>query len=52
MPFYVEYDSVDVWSNRQIFSINKQTNDIDLYAGVPGDIFSAQSRNWGWNEQG
>ena len=47
MPFYVEYDSVDVWSNRQIFSINKQTNDIDLYAGVPGDIFSAQSRNWG-----
>ena len=47
MPFYVEYDSVDVWVNRDIFAINNKTNKIELYAGVPGDIFSKLSRNWG-----
>ena len=58
MPFYVEYDSVDVWSNRQIFSINKQTNDIDLYVKKYGKIFENEKnmydylnalRYWEWH---
>ena len=47
MPFYVEYDSVDVWSNKDIFAIDKNNNQITHYAGVPGDAFSKHSRNWG-----
>lgn len=55
MPFYVEYDSVDVWSNRNLFAIDINTNKIIKCAGVPGDIFSKHSRNWGmpcydWDE--
>lgn len=55
MPFYVEYDSADVWAHKQQFYIDKKTNEILWSAGVPGDIFSKLSRNWGmpcyrWDE--
>lgn len=47
IPFYMEYDSVDVWSRRTLFQINPQTQEIELYAGVPADAFANHSRNWG-----
>ena len=47
MPFYLEYDSADVWSKRQQFAIDEKTHEILLSTGVPGDIFSKFSRNWG-----
>lgn len=47
MPFYLGYDSVDVWSKRELFAINKKTNKINLFGGVPGDAFSKYVRNWG-----
>lgn len=47
IPFYQEYDSVDVWNNRNLFAINKETNQIEWFGGVPGDIFSKNTRNWG-----
>lgn len=46
MPFYLEYDSVDVWSRRELFAV-KKNNEISWYGGVPGDVFSKYSRNWG-----
>jgi len=47
MPFYVAADSADVWSRKELFAINMQTNQVELWAGVPSDIFSDHDRNWG-----
>lgn len=47
MPFYLEYDSVDVWSKRKLFAINSENNEISWFGGVPGDAFSKNVRNWG-----
>lgn len=46
MPFYISYDSVDVWANRQLFNLNEQ-GDITGMAGVPPDYFSADGQLWG-----
>jgi 4-alpha-glucanotransferase len=46
LPFYVSYDSADVWSNRDIFSINK-AGQMELVAGVPPDYFNADGQLWG-----
>ncbi|MDQ6815016.1 MAG: 4-alpha-glucanotransferase [Bacteroidota bacterium] len=46
LPFYVSYDSVDVWSNRELFSLDKQGNMIGV-AGVPPDAFSENGQLWG-----
>ena len=45
MPFYVGSDSVDVWSNRDIFNI---ANDGTILknAGVPPDYFSETGQLW------
>ncbi len=53
MPFYVSYDSVDVWSHRDFFSLDKKGNMIGV-AGVPPDAFSDDGQLWGmpvflWN---
>lgn len=46
LPFYVSYDSVDVWVNREFFSVDKKGK--MLYsAGVPPDYFSEQGQLWG-----
>ena len=55
MPFYVEYDSADVWSGQNLFEIDEKTKEIVVSAGVPGDVFSSDVRCWGmpcynWNE--
>ena len=46
LPFYVSRDSVDVWSNKSLFSIS---NDGDLFfqSGVPPDYFSSTGQLWG-----
>ena len=46
LPFYVGYDSADVWSNRELFSLDKEGNLIGV-AGVPPDYFNADGQLWG-----
>ncbi len=53
LPFYVSYDSVDVWAHRELFSLDKEGNMIGA-AGVPPDAFSNDGQLWGmpvflWN---
>jgi 4-alpha-glucanotransferase len=46
IAIFVDYDSADVWANRDLFLIN---NDLDPYvvAGVPPDAFSSTGQRWG-----
>ncbi|WP_018614233.1 4-alpha-glucanotransferase [Segetibacter koreensis] len=46
LPFYISYDSVDVWSNRHLFSLDEEGNMIGM-AGVPPDAFSDDGQLWG-----
>lgn len=46
MSFYISYDSVDVWSNPQLFKLDKK-GDITGIAGVPPDYFSKTGQLWG-----
>lgn len=46
LPFYISYDSVDVWSHRNLFSLDKEGKMIGV-AGVPPDAFSDDGQLWG-----
>jgi malto-oligosyltrehalose synthase/4-alpha-glucanotransferase len=46
LPFYVSYDSADVWANREIFSLDDNGH-ISYVAGVPPDYFSKDGQLWG-----
>jgi len=46
LPFYMSYDSVDVWANPQYFSLN-QKYEPETVAGVPPDYFNADGQLWG-----
>ncbi|MBD3219376.1 MAG: 4-alpha-glucanotransferase [candidate division Zixibacteria bacterium] len=46
IPIYVNYDSVDVWSNPQIFKLNDDKTPT-FVAGVPPDYFSETGQLWG-----
>lgn len=46
LPFYISYDSVDVWSHRDIFSLDMEGEMIGV-AGVPPDAFSEDGQLWG-----
>ncbi|MGY3215060.1 malto-oligosyltrehalose synthase [Mucilaginibacter sp. HD30] len=46
MPFYISYDSVDVWSHPEFFKLDEQGK-IEGIAGVPPDYFSAEGQLWG-----
>lgn len=55
MPIYVSLDSADVWSNTDLFRINKETLKPEKVAGVPPDYFSSDGQLWGnpiydWDE--
>ena len=46
LPFYVSYDSVDVWANKNLFSLDAEGNMVGV-AGVPPDYFNDQGQLWG-----
>lgn len=46
LPFYVGYDSVDVWANPEIFDLDKN-GEMQFVAGVPPDYFNAEGQLWG-----
>ncbi len=54
LPFYVSYDSADVWSHPHLFALDKEGNRTGV-AGVPPDAFSDDGQLWGmpvfnWDE--
>lgn len=46
IPFYVQYDSADVWSNPTLFKLGRDMTPVQV-AGVPPDVFSAEGQLWG-----
>ncbi len=46
MPFYVSYDSADVWAAQEYFSIDEEGQRTGV-AGVPPDAFSDDGQLWG-----
>ncbi len=46
IPFYVQYDSADVWSRPDNFRLGRDMTPV-LVAGVPPDVFSADGQLWG-----
>ncbi|CAD7783720.1 MAG: 4-alpha-glucanotransferase [Candidatus Methanoperedenaceae archaeon GB37] len=46
MPIYVDYDSVDVWANPEIFKLDSEKKPY-VVAGVPPDYFSETGQRWG-----
>ena len=46
LPFYMHYDSADVWANRDFFSLDKNGS-LKTVAGVPPDYFSDNGQLWG-----
>ncbi len=46
LPFYVSYDSADVWANPGIFKLDAKGNRTGV-AGVPPDAFSEDGQLWG-----
>lgn len=47
IPFYVGYDSCDVWANQNTFLLDPETLKPTFIAGVPPDYFSATGQRWG-----
>ncbi len=46
IPIYVNYDSCDVWSNPEVFSLDAEKQPV-FVAGVPPDYFSETGQLWG-----
>jgi len=46
IPIFVAPDSVDVWSNKELFQLNAKGEPLSV-AGVPPDYFSATGQLWG-----
>jgi 4-alpha-glucanotransferase len=47
IPIYVALDSADVWSNQELFKIDRKTLQPIKVAGVPPDYFSETGQRWG-----
>ena len=46
LPFYVSYDSSDVWAHPQLFLLDEDLEPIGI-AGTPPDYFSEDGQCWG-----
>jgi 4-alpha-glucanotransferase len=46
LPFYVEYNSADVWSNPELFDLDRK-GEMRSVGGVPPDYFSRDGQRWG-----
>ncbi len=46
IPFYVSFDSADVWENPEVFRLGRDMTPVQV-AGVPPDIFSKEGQLWG-----
>ena len=46
LPFYVSFDSADVWSNPDNFKLDKEKKPVSV-SGVPPDYFSKTGQLWG-----
>lgn len=46
IPFYVAYDSADVWAHPELFKLDENLKP-EKVAGVPPDYFSATGQLWG-----
>jgi malto-oligosyltrehalose synthase/4-alpha-glucanotransferase len=46
LPFYLDYDSVEVWANRENFLLDKNGNRTQV-AAVPPDYFNEKGQLWG-----
>lgn len=46
LPFYISYDSADVWANPDIFELDSTLNMINV-CGVPPDYFNEDGQRWG-----
>ncbi|MBE7041685.1 MAG: 4-alpha-glucanotransferase [Ruminococcaceae bacterium] len=54
LPFYVAYDSADVWANPELFLLDESGRPTHV-AGVPPDYFTPDGQLWGnplydWNK--
>ncbi len=47
LPIYVALDSVDVWSNQEIFQLDMHSGLPTHVAGVPPDYFCKEGQLWG-----
>src|ERR1700680_2531509 len=46
VAIFVNYDSADVWTNRELFRLEEDLNP-EVVAGVPPDFFSKTGQRWG-----
>ncbi len=46
IPFYVNYNSADVWAHRELFCLD-ETGKMKGVAGVPPDYFNNEGQLWG-----
>ena len=47
LPFYVGFDSCDVWGNQSTFLLDPESKQPTFVAGVPPDYFSTTGQRWG-----
>jgi 4-alpha-glucanotransferase len=46
LAIFLNYDSADVWTHRDIFELNRDLSPVHV-SGVPPDYFSATGQRWG-----
>ena len=46
MPYYINYDSADVWAHPELFKLDRRKRPL-VISGVPPDYFSKNGQLWG-----